>query len=169
MTNNQLLKFFQLQRQIFGVCPHTGNVFRLSDCHIYVKKKPEPDWLQQIESAQVRINNATERLDEKEEAIRDKARIAGRNEATKMVRKIDKIFHPLKLNPDDSKVIFHPVDYIVFNGMKTGQIKNLILMDKSKRTADKRLQQSIQKVIEKKNYEWITLREEEKDFNNKLS
>jgi predicted Holliday junction resolvase-like endonuclease len=161
MTNNQLLKFFQLQRQIFGVCPHTGNVFRLSDCHIYVKKKPEPDWLQQIESAQVRINNATERLDEKEEAIRDKARIAGRNEATKMVRKIDKIFHPLKLNPDDSKVIFHPVDYIVFNGMKTGQIKNLILMDKSKRTADKRLQQSIQKVIEKKNYEWITLRVEE--------
>lgn len=133
MTNNQLLKFFQLQRQIFGVCPHTGNVFRLSDCHIYVKKKPEPDWLQQIESAQVRINNATERLDEKEEAIRDKARIAGRNEATKMVRKIDKIFHPLKLNPDDSKVIFHPVDYIVFNGMKTGQIKNLILMDKSKK------------------------------------
>jgi hypothetical protein len=39
MTNNQLLKFFQLQRQIFGVCPHTGNVFRLSDCHIYVKEK----------------------------------------------------------------------------------------------------------------------------------
>jgi predicted Holliday junction resolvase-like endonuclease len=59
------------------------------------------------------------------------------------------------------QTVIHPVDYIVFNGMKTGQIKNLILMDKSKRTADKRLQQSIQKVIEKKNYEWITLRVEE--------
>ena len=161
MTNNQLLKFFQLQRQIFGVCPHTGNVFRLSDCHIYVKKKPEPDWLQKIEAAQVKISNAEEKLDEKEESIREKARIAGRNEATKMVRKIDKIFHPLKLNPDDSKVIFHPVDYIVFNGMKTGQIKNLILMDKAKGTSDKRLQQSIQKVVEKKNYEWITLRVED--------
>ena len=78
-----------------------------------------------------------------------------------MVRKIDKIFHPLKLNPDDSKVIFHPVDYIVYNGMKTGQMKNLILMDKAKGATDKRLQQSIQKVIEKKNYEWITLRVEE--------
>ena len=110
MTNNQLLKFFQLQRQIFGVCPHTGNVFRLSDCHIYVKKKPEPDWLQQIEAAQTKISKAEEKLDEKEETIREKARIAGRSEATKMVRKIDKIFHPLKLNPDDSKVIFHPVD-----------------------------------------------------------
>lgn len=161
MTNNQLLKFFQLQRQIFGVCPHTGNVFRLSDCHIYVKKKPEPDWLQQIEAAQTKISKAEEKLDEKEETIREKARIAGRSEATKMVRKIDKIFHPLKLNPDDSKVIFHPVDYIVFNGMKTGQIKNLILMDKAKGTTDKRLQQSIQKIIEKKNYEWITLRVEE--------
>lgn len=161
MTNNQLLKFFQLQRQIFGVCPHTGNVFRLSDCHIYVKKKPEPDWLQQIEAAQLKISNAEEKLDEKEEGIREKARIAGRSEATKMVRKIDKIFHPLKLNPDDSKVIFHPVDFIIFNGMKTGAMKNLILMDKAKGTTDKRLQQSIQKVVEKKNYEWITLRVEE--------
>ena len=124
MTNNQLLKFFQLQRQIFGICPHTGNVFRLSECHIYVKKKPEPDWLQQIEAAQIKISNAEEKLDEKEETIREKARIVGRSEATKMVRKIDKIFHPLKLNPDDSKVIFHPVDYIVFNGMKTGKMKN---------------------------------------------
>lgn len=161
MTNNQLLKFFQLQRQIFGVCPHTGNVFRLSDCHIYVKKKPEPDWLQQIEAAQLKIYKAEEKLNKKEEAIREKARVAGRKEATKMVRKIDKIFHPLKLNPDDSKVIFHPVDFIVFNGMKSGAIKNLILMDKAKGTTDKRLQQSIQKVVEKKNYEWITLRVEE--------
>ena len=34
-------------------------------------------------------------------------------------------------------------------------------MDKAKGAKDKRLQQSIQKVIEKKNYEWITLRVEE--------
>jgi predicted Holliday junction resolvase-like endonuclease len=126
-----------------------------------VKKKPEPDWLQQIESAQMRISKAEDKLSEKEESIREKARIAGRSEATKMIRKIDSIFHPLKLNPDDSKVIFHPVDYIVFNGMKAGQMKNLILMDREKNGTDKRLQQSIQRVIAKKNYEWITLRVEE--------
>lgn len=159
MTDNNLLKFFQLQRQIFGVCPTTGNVFRLSDCHIYVKKKPEPDWMQQIEAAQIRIDNASEKLDNKESDIREKAREAGRKEAMKSVKKIDSIFNPLKLNPDDSKVLFHPVDYIVFNGMKSGQMKNLILMDKKKQASDdKRLQQSIDKVIEKENYEWITLR-----------
>ena len=131
MTNNQLLKFFQLQRQIFGVCPHSGKIFRLSDCQVYVKSKnkPETDWLQKIENSQVRIDNAEENLDEREEEIRDAAKVAGRNEAARMVKKIDKIFHPLKLNPDDTKVVFHPVDFIVFNGMKTGQIKNLIFMD----------------------------------------
>lgn len=162
MTDNNLVKFFQLQRQIFGVCPNTGNIFRLSECHIYVKKKPEPDWMQQLEISQGRINSATEKLDEREDNIRQQAREAGRKEAMKSVKKIDPIFHPLKLNPDDSKVLFHPVDYIVFNGMKAGQMKNVILMDKKKQASDdKRLQQSIEKVIQKKNYEWITLRVEE--------
>ena len=162
MTDNNLVKFFQLQRQIFGVCPNTGNIFRLSECHIYVKKKPEPDWMQQLEISQGRINSATEKLDEREDNIRQQAREAGRKEAMKSVKKIDPIFHPLKLNPDDSKVLFHPVDYIVFNGMKAGQMKNVILMDKKKQASDdKRLQQSIEKVIQEKNYEWITLRVEE--------
>ena len=162
MTDNNLLKFFQLQRQIFGVCPNTGNIFRLSECHIYVKKKPEPDWMQQLEISQGRIDSASEKLDEREDNIRQQSREAGRKEAMKSVKKIDPIFHPLKLNPDDSKVVFHPVDYIVFNGMKAGQMKNVILMDKKKKASDdKRLQQSIEKVVQKKNYEWITLRVEE--------
>jgi phage FluMu protein Com len=88
MTNNRLLRFFQLQRQIFGVCPHSGKVFRLSDCQIYIKKKPEPDWLQQIELAQSRIDKAVEKLEEKEETIRESARIAGRKEANKIVKNI---------------------------------------------------------------------------------
>lgn len=161
MNSNQLIEFFRLQRQIFGVCPHSGRVFRLSDCHIYDKKKPEPDWLQQIEAAQDRIDRAAEKLDEREEGIRENARQAGRREADKVIRKIDKTFRPLKLNPDDAKVLFHPVDFIVFNGMKTGQMKNLILMDKEKGNTDKRLQQSIRQVVEKQRYEWVTLRVED--------
>lgn len=162
MTNNQIINFFQLQRQIFGVCPHTGNIFRLSDCHIYLKKKPIPDWFQQIEIAQTKIDIATQSLDEREESIRKKARVAGRIEANKIVKKIDKIFTPLKLNPDDAKVIFNPVDFVVFNGMKNGTMKNVILLDNSKTSvSDKKLQESIRKTIEKDNYEWITLRVEE--------
>ena len=105
MNDNKLLKFFQLQRQIFGVCPHTGNIFRLSECQIYLKKKPEHDWMQKIEASQNRIASAEERLDERESGIREQARQSGRIAAMKMVRKIDPIFHPLKLNPDDARTI----------------------------------------------------------------
>ncbi len=160
--DNQLIKYFSLQRQIFGICPNSKRIFRLSDCPIYLKKKPEPDWLQRIEASQDKINSALVKLDEKESEIREKAKEKGRKEADKKVKKIDKIFNPLKLNPDDSKVIFHPVDYIVFNGKKEGQIKNLILMDGRKTDAnEKRLQKSVVKAVEQENYEWVTLKVEE--------
>lgn len=159
MENNQLIKYFSLQRQIFGICPNSKQIFRLSDCNIYLKKKPEPDWLQKIEASQNKISLSSARLDEKEDEIREKAKEKGRKEADKKVKKIDKIFNPLKLNPDDSKVIFHPVDYIVFNGKKDGQMKNIILIDSKKTNKnDKQLQRSIDKVVEKENYEWITLK-----------
>jgi predicted Holliday junction resolvase-like endonuclease len=162
MTNNQLLKFFQLQRQIFGVCPHTGDIFRLSDCHIYVKKRPEPDWLQKIEIAQNKINNISEKIDERQDEVAEQARIKGRKEANAAIKKFDKCFNPRKLNPDDSKVIFNPIDYIVFNGMKAGLMKNVLLVDSIKTTAaDKQIQKSIDKAVEKENYEWITLRIED--------
>ena len=159
MTNNQLLKFFQLQRQIFGVCPHTGNVFRLSECHIYVKKKPEPDWLQRIEIAQVKIDNISEKLDEREDEVAEQARVKGRKEASAAIKKFDNCFNPRKLNPDDSKVIFNPIDYIIFNGMKSGLMKNILLVDSIKTNeTDKQIQKSIEKTVERENYEWVTLR-----------
>jgi predicted Holliday junction resolvase-like endonuclease len=159
MNNSELLKFFQIQRQIFGVCPSSGRLFRLSDCHIYVKKKPTNDWMQEIEAAQRRINKNSEKLDEQEEAVMEAARATGRKQAGFAVKKIDKIFYPSKLNPDDAKVIFHPVDYIVFNGMKKGVMKNLILMDKKEKSiSERKLQSSIERVVEKGQYEWVTLR-----------
>ena len=76
------------------------------------------------------------------------------------MKKIDPIFSPRKLNPDDAKVIFHPIDYIVFNGMKAPEpIKNIILLDRQAKDGNHRaLQRSIEKVVEKENYEWQTLR-----------
>jgi predicted Holliday junction resolvase-like endonuclease len=80
-----------------------------------------------------------------------------------MIKKVDKVFVPQKLNPDDAKVIFHPVDFVVFNGMKAGSngdaLKSIILLDSEKKTTDqKRIQKSIIQSIEKENYEWLTIR-----------
>ena len=159
---SDIVKFFGLQRQIFGVCPKCQDFFRLSDCKIYIKKKPLADWMDKITLEENRLDGLKERLDEKKKDFQEKAREAGRKLANRAVKKIDPVFTPHKLNPDDAKVIFHPIDYVVFAGMKKESIKNIILLDRQEKGADHRaLQKSIEKVVEHESYEWQTLRVQE--------
>jgi predicted Holliday junction resolvase-like endonuclease len=157
---SDVVKFFALQRQIFGICPRCQDFFRLSDCKIYLKKKPVPDWMDEITLEKDRLDEAEEKLDGKKKDLQKKAQEKGRKRAQLAVKKIDPIFTPRKLDPDDAKVIFHPIDYIVFNGMKAPEpIKNIILLDRKEKGKDHRgLQRSIEKVVEHENYEWQTLR-----------
>lgn len=157
---SDILKFFSLQRQIFGICPNSEQFFRLSDCKVYIKTRPTKDWMDNFDLESKRLDVMEARIGEKEEALREKAREKGRKEANRLVRKIDKVFTPRKLNPDDAKVVFHPIDYIVFNGMKNGDsIRNIVLLDRQTRSsAHRRLQYSIEKTIERGNYDWLTLR-----------
>jgi predicted Holliday junction resolvase-like endonuclease len=104
-----------------------------------------------------------DKIDEDMEFYKEQSREKGRKLANKMIKKVDKVFVPQKLNPDDAKVIFHPVDFVVFNGMKAGSngdaLKSIILLDSEKKTTDqKRIQKSIIQSVEKENYEWLTIR-----------
>jgi predicted Holliday junction resolvase-like endonuclease len=97
------------------------------------------------------------------EFYKEQAREKGRKLATKMIKKVDKVFLPQKLNPDDAKVIFHPVDFVVFNGMKAGSngdaLKNIVLLDSDKKSTEhKKIQKSIVQAIDKQSYEWLTIR-----------
>lgn len=163
---NQVIDFYSSLRQIFGVCDCCGEIFRVSDCKLYQKKKPAIDWKEKIDSEISRLDRLEEKLQEKIELAREAAREAGRKGADKLVKKIDPIFSPLKLNPNDAKVIFHPVDFIVFNGMNSNSgdttIKNLVLLDKNNRKGEyQKIQSSIDKAVNKSNYEWLTLRVED--------
>ena len=154
-----MIEFFAVQRQIFGVCSCCGEIFRLSDANVYLKKKPLADWMDKYELSGRRIDTQEDKLAQEKEIIKEAARVLGRKEATKAMKKVDNIFTPRKLNPDDAKVVFHPIDYMVFNGMKekTG-IKNILFMDREVKGRESRaLQKSIEKTIEKENYEWITV------------
>ena len=154
-----MIKFFAVQRQIFGVCTCCGGLFRLSDANLYMKKKPMPDWMDKLDQAERRVDLQEAKLQEQKKEIQNKAGEKGRKRAMKAVRKVDPVFTPNKLNPDDAKVIFHPVDYLVFNGMKKKpEIKNIVFLDNViKRKEQKSIQKSIEKTIEKENYEWITV------------
>jgi predicted Holliday junction resolvase-like endonuclease len=153
-----LIRFYRVQRNIFGICPHSGHIFRLSDCKVFLRTKPKRDWKDELNHESDRLDRGEERLDEREEQLREVARKKGRKQAFQTIKRIDTVFAPRKLNPDDAKVLFHPVDYIVFDGMKTAAMKNLLLLDRSGTTGDRRaLQRSIEKTVSRGNYEWVTI------------
>jgi predicted Holliday junction resolvase-like endonuclease len=158
--SSDIVRFFAVQRSIFGLCPCCGELFRLSDSRVFLKTRPKKDWMDILRARDARLDGVEEQIDDAEEALREKARIVGRRSARLAVRRIDPVFAPRRLNADDAKVLFHPVDYVVFRGMKEqGTIKEIILLDGETRAPDRiRLQKSIEKVIETGNYEWLTVR-----------
>lgn len=163
MQHQEMLLFFQYQREIFGICPCCDEFIRLSDCKIYKDERKSSDWLDKLGNEERKLDTLEAQITEDLKFYNEEAREKGRKEANKKIKKVDKIFTPQKLNPDDAKVIFHPVDFVVFNGMKNGSngeaLKNIVLLDSEKNSTEhKQIQNSIIKTIEKQSYEWITLR-----------
>jgi predicted Holliday junction resolvase-like endonuclease len=163
MQHQEMLLFFQYQREIFGICPCCDEFIRLSDCKIYKDERKSSDWLDKLGNEERKLDTLEAQITEDLKFYNEEAREKGRKEANKKMKKVDKIFTPQKLNPDDAKVIFHPVDFVVFNGMKNGSngeaLKSIILLDGEKNSTEhKQVQNSIIKTIENQSYEWITLR-----------
>jgi len=119
--------------------------------------------MDRIDKEKERLTELEEKLEEKKEELQERAREKGRKQAQKAIKKIDPVFAPRKLNADDAKVIFHPIDYIVFRGMKdSGSIKGILLVDREAKDGNHRaVQKSIEQVVERENYEWQTLRVQE--------
>ncbi len=156
---DDILNFFALQQRIFGVCPECAEFFRLSECKIYSQEKPEPDWMDTIEQEAEKLEETEAEIKEQEKKLREAAREKGRRLAQRTVKKIDPVFTPRRLNPDDAKVVFHPIDYIVFDGVKADHPKNILLLDRETRgSASRALQRSIEKTVECGSYEWQTMR-----------
>jgi len=158
---NPFIEFYSSLRHIFGICKNCNNIFRVGDCELYQKKKPEVDWKSKLDNEIASLERIEEKLLDKIELAKESARQRGRSDADRLVKKIDPVFSPLKLNPNDAKVIFHPIDFIVFNGMNTNEktIKNLIMLDnKNKKNEYKTLQNSIANAVNASRYEWLTLR-----------
>ena len=159
----EVLEFYSSLRQIFTVCPCCKEIHRLSDCKLYQSTRPPQDWKDNLEKEIKRLESMDEKLKIKITAARILAKESGRKSADKLVKKIGSVFTPLKLNPKDAKVIFHPIDFLVFNGMNSNTvdkaIKQILLFDKGNKSGQNlSIQNSIEKTVQTKNYEWLTLR-----------
>ncbi len=154
---NSLFEEFSELRKILCICPCCGEIVRVSDLHLKVKKPIIKTWLDTYEAKIIAMNKQEEKFNEKEQKIRDVAVEKGRNEAKKIVDNVIlPIFRKLKLNPFDVKPILSPIDFLVFDGMtEKEKIKNIIFLSKTSKIEYLNLmRKQIKDIISKKNYTW---------------
>jgi predicted Holliday junction resolvase-like endonuclease len=158
-SSPRIAKVFDALAQLMGVCPCCGALFYVSEARPYYDgQKPQSalDWLRAEER---RLERAEERLDEIESDLRETAASAGLKATKRLLRKIDPVFSGAGYDPQDVKVIFNPVTYVVFDGMSQRKLKTIqLLATPPQNGATERMQSSIERAISRGNVEFRTLR-----------
>ena len=144
---------------ILCVCPHCQELFYLSEARPYLAGEQPHSIVDVLRAEERRLERAEERLDLIEDALREKAAEAGLRATKKVLKKIDPLFSGAGYNPHDVKVIFDPITYVVFNGMGSGRLREIVLLSNPpKSKATEQLQASIETTIKNGNVEFRTLR-----------
>lgn len=156
-----IVNFFEIQRSIFGVCPHCQELFRLSDIKISYRKKFSRDWYDKLEKQEEKIDDEHMKLEETLAAIREKAQEqARRRHLPRMLRQADPVFTPLGYYPQDVKAVFDPMDFVIFDGMnRDGRVRRVVFMDEySADGRTRQIQSSIENAISKERYGFQSIR-----------
>lgn len=152
---------FKAQRNIFGLCPLCGEIFRLGDIKISYRRKFPMDWYDELLTEEEKITERESKLEEKLREIREKAtEHARRVLLPKLLRKVDPLFSKLGYFPQDVKAIFDPIDFVIFDGMNRAEkVKRIVFMDhKTEDREQQIIQKSVERTIDKERYEWETIR-----------
>ena len=155
----QQIEFYQQLRKLFVHCPCCSKVYRITDSHLFKDKLPNKDWQEKLNQEIKRLEKQEDQLKSKIDKLKNEAKVKGRLEADQYVERYDQVFKPLGLNPNDCKNICSPVDFIVFNGMHSNQVKNLVFLDNKRNKGQ--VQDSIREIIENERYTFKTLRIQE--------
>lgn len=164
---NALIQTIDGIQGVLAVCPCCGEIFRLIEAKfIFPEKRPKTcEYLDlvalenKLSSENERLVSAEERFREKLEKQRSQLREQGRQQAKRKLRKIDPTFSAKKIDPQDVKVIFDPVEYVIFHGMNSGEGVDLVeFVSRSPGSkAQERVLKSVDKTVRDGNLEFETL------------
>ena len=155
----RLAKAFDALGQLMGVCPCCGDLFYVSEARPFYEGQKPQSVLDRLRAEERRLDCAEEKLDEIESDLRETAARAGLKATKRLLRKIDPVFSGAGYDPQDVKVIFNPVTYVVFDGMSQRNLKNVqLLATPPENAATEQLQNSIAKAVDGGNVEFRTLR-----------
>lgn len=157
--SRSLAVVFAEMDSILGICPCCGEVFRLSDARPHLKGRHPTSVFDELDGEAQRLEAAELRLQEREELLREEAHRRGQRQAKNRLKKIDPVFSGAGLDPQDVKLIFDPVEYVVFDGMSRGHVRQVLLMAGRARSREQeQVHGSIAAAIRKGNLEFRTLR-----------
>jgi len=154
-----LTEAFREFGRIYGICPCCGELFRLSDAHVFAPTRPPKSPFDEVADRWQHFELQVERFETREGRIRAQARLAGQRAARRRLRDIVPFFLKRRVNPNDVKVLFSPLHYVAFRGMTDGECKSVEFIDEPARTkVQGALQESVYRTITAGNLEWCTLR-----------
>jgi predicted Holliday junction resolvase-like endonuclease len=155
-----LLEEYQLFRRILALCPCCGELRRVSDLRLKSKAKAVKTWLDKYDSDSQQLAYKELAFGEQEEKLRQEAIEKGRKKAEKaFIKALCPSLRKLKLNPYDVKPIFHPIDFIAFNGMTTQEeISDILLLAREQCAMLDPIRKQIKKAVNAYKYEWQVAR-----------
>lgn len=153
--------WFKEMKQLYGFCPCCHELFRLSDADLFIKERAPRTPFDELAARRARLDRQIERFEDRELEVREDARIRGRKKAARKLRKIAPHLYDRAVNPNDIKVIFDPVEYMVFHGLTKERCTLIELVDHPTKSPQReKVQRSIDAAIKAGNIEWQTFRVE---------
>jgi len=184
MNSRNYTDFFRDLYQIFVICPCCDEITPLAACRLWVPgssprisridailrlQQARDRSQEKLEGGEEKLNDLLARCDDlreqsKNKLVREKIKVEGRKAADRRIRKIDPVFSPRGLDPQDVRLLCTPVDFLVFDGLTdTKSVKKILFLT---RVPKDQLQEnavaSIQASIQKGNVEFIEARIDEK-------
>jgi predicted Holliday junction resolvase-like endonuclease len=143
---------------ILAVCPCCGELLYLSEARPYLAGEQPKSIVDALRSAERRLDRAEEELSAIEGALRESAAKAGLRTTKKLLKKIDPVFTGAGYDPQDVKVIFDPVTYVIFDGLAKDNIRKVALLaTPAEDTATERVHRSIDQAVKSGNFAFKTL------------
>jgi predicted Holliday junction resolvase-like endonuclease len=158
-TSPRLAKVFDALGHLMGICPCCGELFYVSESRPFYDGRKPVSVLDRLRAEERRLDDAEEKLDQIETELRETAARVGLQATKRLLRKIDPVFSGAGYDPQDVKVIFNPVTYVVFDGMSQRNLSKIQLLARPPQNGGtERIQNSIEQAVNQGNVEFRTLR-----------
>jgi len=163
---SDLVTTFQAFSGILVICPCCGELLRVSDLQFRFAGEFDQTVLDELRRRERGVEKGQEALERKikqfedgESALRSEAKKRGREQMRQLVRELDPGLARLQYDPKDIKVIGHPVDLVVFDGLNSdsGTVKNIIFVARNRSKSTKIARKTLAKAIETGQYLWETV------------